>query len=157
MADLSRAKIDSWLASLPDDVRSAIPEEDFDDGAAAEATRAMSGVSGAREVLVALEGAEDSFTQIGRAGRLRFLAWFAARPYSDAGAMRIMTGGDDDGSGDGAGVLGKVAPLFAADLRAFVEALGPRAARLAVDGETLAAVTGAGFDVASEMGMGGGL
>jgi hypothetical protein len=64
--------------------------------------------------------------------------------------------GSTEGSTDGSD---KVAPLFMADIRALVGALGPRVAHSIVDASTLGIVKGAGFEVTSEFEMksGGGI
>jgi hypothetical protein len=107
------------------------------------------------------ERAED-FKNLGRAGRLRFLAWVRAQKYSDEGVfMAALVSdrlpGDEDEGGGVAGGDGrdKIAPFFYSDILAFAEALGPRIAAQIVDAQTLDAVAGASLEVASEFEMKG--
>lgn len=157
--------MDAWFGLLPADVASCMDAAEIA-GGEAEAARidaALPALGSGAEVLAYVADNQDSFLSIGRPGRLRFLAWLVAGGYPDREtAMLALSGSDaggDDGSGGSAGGVGKVAPYFKEDIRALVEAIGPRAARRIVDGGTLAAVTGAAYEVAGELEMrsGGGL
>lgn len=153
MTALEAEAIGAWLDRLPPDVRSAFPRgsEDVDPAAAARVAAGLAAAGGIESILSLVESIQDSFVSLGRAGRVRFLAWFASLTYPDrAEAFRVLL---DEGSEGDSGGFGKIAPVFLEDVRALMAALGPRAARGIVDGETLGAVAGAGFEVASDMDM----
>lgn len=164
MADLSKTGIESWLDRLPADVRSVM-EGDIDaapDPAAINFAAKMDEAANTPEVVEAqekmlelIEANGDLFEKLGRARRLRFLAWFVAKTYPDSSQpVRILIDGyDDEESQGGRGTIGKVSMILAEDLRALVAALGPRAAKLIVTEGTLEAVTGAGYEVTTEMEM----
>jgi hypothetical protein len=104
----------------------------------------------------------DGFIKIGRAGRLRFLAWVKAKNYGDIGAFmgalvtdKLPGDEDDGGAVEGGDGRDKIAPFFYSDILAFAEALGPRIAAQIVDAQTLEAVAGASLEVASEFEMKG--
>jgi len=153
MADLMKDSIQAWLERLPEDVRSAIPDGAAGDEDAAKAvTEGIKGLATPEQVLEFVDGNGDSFVAMGRARRVRFLAWFASRTYpSRTESFVALTDGE---AGDGGqGGRGKVAPFFLEDVRALVEALGPRAARGIVDAAAIEAVAGAGYEVQSELEM----
>jgi len=152
MADLRKETIDAWFGRLPADVRSAMPDGTAgEDPAGLAATEGLKGLSTPEDILTYVAGNQDLFLGMGRARRVRFLAWLTKRTYPEKiGVLEVLTDGGEDG---GQGVMGKVAPVFLEDIRAIVEALGPRAARGIVDADTIAAVAGAGYELASEMDM----
>ncbi|MBY3433165.1 hypothetical protein HFN89_03080 [Rhizobium laguerreae] len=107
------------------------------------------------------ERAED-FKNLGRAGRLRFLAWVLSQKYSDIGAFmgalvsdKLPGEEEEGGAVEGGDGRDKIAPFFYSDILAFAEALGPRIAAQIVDAQTLDAVAGASLEVASEFEMKG--
>lgn len=153
MADLGTEAIGAWFEFLPADVRAAFPDAAAggDASSAALVSGIMKPFARPEEVLAAVSANQDSFIALGRAARVRFLAWFARLTYPDhAEAFRLLVDGDSTGD---AGGVGKVAPVFMEDVRAIMASLGPRAARGIVDAETLGVVTGAGFEVVSDMDM----
>jgi len=151
MIDLRENAVQSWLRLLPDDLRSVLGEVTPDqDGNAAALVGDFGDDPAPDDVLAAVEKHQDSILSLGRARRVRFLAWFARRTYPHStGAFEILT--DEDGGEDG--VLGKAGPVFAEDIRAIVAVLGIRAARQIADVETIEMIAGAGFEVTSEMEM----
>lgn len=151
MADLRKDSIEAWFGCLPDDVRSALPDgTDGDVEAAMAVTEGLKGLSSPEDILSFVAFNQDSFLSMGRARRVRFLAWLAKRTYPEKiGVIDVLT----DENGDGQGVMGKVAPVFLEDIRAIVEALGPRAAKGIVDADTIAVIAGAGYELKSEMDM----
>jgi|HigsolmetaAR206D_1030411.scaffolds.fasta_scaffold00580_7 hypothetical protein len=152
MVNLDTAAVQAWFDRLPDDARSAMPDGvDGDETIAMAFVGAVGKARDAADVLAAVETHQDSLARMGRARRIRFLAWFAARAYpQDTKAFDILTGKD---SGDDDGSLGIAAPIFRQDIEALVMALGPRAARQIVGPESLGLVAGAGYEVASELEM----
>jgi len=152
MADLRKDTMEAWFERLPDDVRSALPDGTAGAEAAGLAvTEGLKGLKTPEEILSYVAVNQDSFMDMGRARRVRFLAWLAKRTYPEKiGVLDVLT---DEGGDGGQGVMGKVAPVFLEDIRAIVEALGPRAARGIVDADTIAAVAGAGYELASELEM----
>ena len=155
MQALAKDSMEAWFGLLPDDVASCMEKPGPEGQAEADAiAAALPGLGNGAELVGYVSSNPQPFIEIGRARRIRILAWLAAGDYPDkAAALQALAG--EDGSGEGGSAAGteKVAPYFKEDIRAFVEALGPRAARGIVDAATLAAVTGAGFEVAGELEM----
>lgn len=161
MAKLDKDSMSAWFGLLPPDVASCMEISELSQGESEARSIAMAlpGFKNGGELLGYVSEFPDSFKSIGRARRLRLLAWLVAGKYPDkAKAMQALAETDEGSEGSGGGV-GKIAPYFKADIRALVEAVAPRAARRIVDGATLAAVTGAAYEVAGELEMrsGGGL
>jgi len=164
MTKLDKDSMSVWYGLLPADVASCIEISELGEGES-EATAivgAIKGFKNGEDVVGFVAQNPERFLTIGRARRLRFLAWLMAGNYPDKGmALQALANPDDEeqGSEGAAGGVGKVAPYFKEDILALVEALGPRAARRIVDVGTLAAVTGAAYEVAGELEMrsGGGL
>jgi len=150
---LKKETLAAWHGLLPQDVASFM-EKPSDEGQDA-ADRIATGIGTLKDgkaVINFVKENGDSFIEMGRTRRVRFLAWLAARDYPDKKEV-LSAISDGEGGGKGAGEAGVAAPYFLEDIRALVEALGPRAARLIVDAETLAAVKGAGYEVTSELEM----
>nr|WP_250807998.1 hypothetical protein [Neorhizobium tomejilense] len=152
-----------WRAAQPDYIASVTGEPPSADPAFVElvAKRLPTLTTAAAALDFAGENA-DGFIALGRAGRLRFLAWVLSRQYSDIEDFKNdlvtdrLPGEDEAGegtvSGDG---RDKIAPFFYSDILALAEALGPRIANQIVDAQTLDAVAGASLEVASEFEMKG--
>lgn len=161
MAFLAKESVEAWYRLLPEDVASAMEPPGEREAEASEAVLSgIAAVATGRQAVALVEEKADSFVAMGRARRIRFLAWLAARDYPDVvEALDAITGDGTSESGAGGGGAGKVAPYFREDVRALVEALGPRAARGFAIRANLAAVAGAGFEVAGELEMksGGGI
>lgn len=156
MASLGKESMEAWYGLLPADVASCMDRPGNDGQAEADAiAAAMPAIKDGSALLQYVSGNVESFIAIGRARRIRILAWLAAGDYPDKmKALKSLSDTDTSGGADGgAGGAQKVAPYFKEDIRAFVESLGPRAARGIVDAATLAAVTGAGYEVAGELEM----
>jgi len=157
MANLSKTGIESWLERLPDDVKSIMTDavdDKIDPEAVAFASK-LSKIDDNQKVLELVEANLHLFEGFGRARRIRFLAWFASRTYPDSmEPFQILLNGEEaEDSGGERGAIEKVSMILAEDVRALAAALGPRAARQIVTGESLEAVTGAGYEVTSEMEM----
>lgn len=156
MASLGRESMEAWYGKLPDDIASCMEKPGAEGQVEADAiTSALPSLGGGTAVLEYVSGNDESFVTIGRARRIRFLAWLAARDYPDkVKAIQALTDAESSsGEGGSGGGVQKVAPFFKEDIRALVQALGARAARRIVDADTLAAVTGAGYEVAGELEM----
>lgn len=157
MANLSKTGIESWLDRLPDDVKSIMTDvidEKMDSDAIAFASK-LTKVADTEQVLELVEANVHLFEGFGRARRIRFLAWFASRsyPHSMEPFQSLFNGEETGDTGGERGAIEKVSMILAEDVRALAAALGPRAARQIVTGESLDAVTGAGYEVTSEMEM----
>lgn len=158
MDDLSKKGIESWIDLLPDDIRSIMgdPIDAATDAAAASFVAKIKDAKEPEDVLDLVEANLDLFEGFGRARRIRFLAWFASRTYPDSmEPFRVLVedARDDEDSSGGRSSVGKVSMILAEDMRALAAALGPRMARRIVTGGTLEAVTGAGYEVTTEMEM----
>jgi len=155
MQALARDSMEAWFGLLPDDVASCMEKPGQDGQAEADAIAAgLLSVGSGSDLVTYVAGNQDSFIAIGRARRIRILAWLAAGQYPDkVAALQALSGEEGAGEGGSAAGTDKVAPYFKEDIRALVEALGPRAARGIVDAATLAAVAGAGYEVAGELDM----
>jgi hypothetical protein len=156
MANLSKTGIESWLDRLPDDVREVMadPIDAAADPAAIAFAAEIAAVEDLAKVLDLVENNLALFEGLGRARRIRFLAWFASRTYPESlDLFRVLVEGYDDEDSGGRGAIEKVSMILAEDMRALAAALGPRAARQIVTGGTLEAVTGAGYEVTTELEM----
>jgi hypothetical protein len=152
MPELSGDKIRSWHERLPSDIRSVIPE-DFgtNDEACNDVGFTLESI--ALSVLPDfIHENSEVFAVMGRARRIRVLAWMANRAGAN-GSLLLNEIINEEGDGSGDFGTGKVAPLFREDLRALAEALGPRMARLQVSGGTLTAVLQAGYVAEAEAQM----
>jgi hypothetical protein len=160
---LRKDRLEKWRAVQPRDVASATEDPVDTDPAFVElVAKRLPTFRTAVSVRDFVAGKAEEFVALGRAGRLRFLAWVLRQKYSDEDEFMIALisdrmAGDDEGDGGGASGTGleRVAPFFYSDLLAFAEAIGPRVAAQIVDVNTLEAVSGASLDVASEFEMKG--
>lgn len=153
MVGLGKDSMEAWFGLLPEDVASCMERPGEEGQAEAEKVEAaLRSITNSSALVEFISGNEDAFISMGRARRIRFLAWLAAGDYPDK-VKAIMHLSDTESTGDGAGGAGKIAPYFKEDIRALVEALGPRKSRAIVDAATLAVITGAGLDVAGELEM----
>jgi hypothetical protein len=160
---LSKDRLAKWREVQPRDV-SAVTEDpvSIDPTFVELVAKRLPTLKTAEAVLdFAGEHAED-FKNLGRVGRLRFLAWVLAQKYNDIGAFmgalvsdKLPGEEEDGGSVEGGDGRDKIAPFFYSDILAFAEALGPRIAAQIVDAQTLDAVAGASLEVASEFEMKG--
>lgn len=160
---LDRERLEKWRSVQPSDIAavSEIPEKTDPAFVALVAEKAPTFKS-AGEIIDFVGSSAESFIELGRAGRLRFLAWVLGRKFDDSKDFMIalMSGNIEDegdkGSADGSGEgLERVAPFFFSDLLAFAEALGPRMAAQIVDSRTLDIVTMAGAEASNEFEMKG--
>ena len=162
---LKKERLEKWKSVHPSDISSVMelnPVENTEFTALVAAK--IPEFKSAANVLEFVESNGKEFEELGRAGRLRFLAWVLAQKYNDIRDFMIaLKSGNnkEDGSEEdegekssGEGVKG-AAPFFYSDLIAFAEALGPRFAAQIVDAQTLDIVTGASLEVANDMEMKG--
>lgn len=161
MQFLSKENLVQWKEKLPDDVLTCLDEiKDEGQAAADELSASFGKLTTPDDFLEFVTANQDKFIEIGRTRRIRFLAWCTARLYSDKiGREKLFSAltesGSDDSDGEGGGRK-KIAPVFLADIQAFAEAIGPRAAALIVDENTLSTIAGVGFEIASDLEMRGG-
>jgi hypothetical protein len=160
MQFLSKENITQWKEKLPDDVLACLDDSlDEGEGEAAEIIAAMQNLKTADEFAEYILGNQDKFIVIGRTRRIRFLAWCTRRFHSDKiGRERLVSAITDSSSDEGDGDNGgreKVAPLFLSDIQAFAQAIAARAAGLIVDESTLSTIAGVGFEIASDLELGG--
>lgn len=127
--------MDAWMSLLPSDVRSSLGDLTSDEDS--DAVRFSAGLRGEMDLHEILEYVRDRgsiIARLGRPRRVRFLSWVAGRTYGvHPHVFRLLVDEDEEGSGD----VGEAVPLFAEDVRAVAESLGPRAARAIADGATL--------------------
>lgn len=149
MADLSLNAMAAWLDRLPDDIRSAVGDVAAgDDDRLAELSAVLSAAPADRLSVIVSERADD-FMAMGRARRLRFLAWVARRTYPESGLLFRALAEDDDEGGQSGG-RSKIAPYFLEDVKALVNVLGPRVAMQVVNGDNLGAVVRSSYELQSE-------
>lgn len=148
---LSKEELDSWFNLLPMDVASSMekPRDEEQEAVDKIADKIKSITDGNSAVKVVKENPEV-FIDMGRPRRIRFLAWISAKDYPDRDKVFTeLFSGEADESGSGGN--DKAGPYFKEDVRALVEALGPRAARLIVDAETVDMVKTASFEATNEL------
>lgn len=160
---LRQERLAKWRAVQPKDIASVTEDPQSTDTAFVElvANRIATITTAAAALDFAGENAEG-FISVGRAGRLRFLAWVLSKKFpdekdfmADLVSDRPAGDGEDDGTVSGGDGRDKIAPFFYSDILAFAEAIGPRIASQIVDSQTLDAVAGASLEVASEFEMKG--
>lgn len=155
MSWLTKTSMEQWFALLPEDVASCMAQEDIKHSDQDEDfSKRIEELKSGQEILSFILSNADAIAEFGRPKRIRFLAWIASRDYPDVvQALQAITDDERAGSGGAADGSEKVAPLFLSDIRALVEALGPRVAASIVDASTLTAIRHAGFEVANEFEM----
>ena len=146
--------IKAWAAMLPPDFAAEIGAPPGESGDYLSAiSSALPSLKDSRSVLAFVAGNEDAFVGIGRAGRIRFLAWYRSQGHADSAmAIESLT----ESEGDGGSGTSKVAPYFKSDMEAIAAALGRRMARGMVDTYTLDVIAGASYEAVAAMEMRGG-
>ncbi|TLX16901.1 hypothetical protein [Rhizobium sp. MHM7A] len=157
---LSKEALEAWRATLPDDVLTCIETIDDSGQEAADfISKFLPDLKNSDDFSGLVSANREKFMEMGRARRIRFLAWCAAKFHSDKDErLRLIskiteTGSSEEGSGSGNQSVGI---LFLEDIKAFAAAMGPRAAALIVDENTLSTVAGVGLEMASDMELRGG-
>lgn len=154
MLDLSEHAMAAWAAKLPDDVRAVISGGDEASPEGSGGLRAALASAPPSAVPGIVRGDADGARALGRAGRLRLMAWMAASEERP-GAVFSRLVGEGEGEGeDSEGAPGgdPVGILFLEDLKAIAEAVvGPRMSRRMVDDHTLGAVAEAAATLESDM------
>lgn len=150
----------AWRSKIPDDILICVDDiTDEGQDAADFIAKLLPNAQTPDDYLEIVKNNQDKFIEMGRARRLRFLAWCNARLYRDK-AERIKLNiaftqldKTEDGSGTGTGSAG---PYFLEDIKAFAEAIAPRAAALIVDEDTLKTISGVGIELENNRKMNGG-
>jgi hypothetical protein len=157
---LSKEALEAWRATLPDDVLTCIDAiDDSGQDAADFISKFLPDLKNLDDFSGLVSANREKFMEMGRARRIRFLAWCTAKFHSDKDErLRLIskiteTGSSEEEGGSGAQNVGI---LFLEDIKAFAAAMGPRAAALIVDENTLSTVAGVGLEMASDMEMRGG-
>lgn len=151
--------MEAWHGRMPPDVRAAIPE-DFRDGAdeygALSERIAAAKVEDAHRI-VASEA--DLFRRMGRARRLRFLAWAAKRSTPDrpsAWARLFEKDSESEGGGEGTATgVDDIVDLFIDDIRCLKDPLAALVVVRIGDGENVRIVARAAQDVIEAPAPGG--
>lgn len=150
MIDLKKDSMEAWWRLLPSDFKKQVSLDSAGDEARLTEISERLAKCSYEEVVEILETDADLFIEMGRARRIRFLAWMASRTYPDSGALfRTLTSESEDG-GDQEGA-GKVAPYFKEDIVAIVQAIGPRAAKMIINQDNLNQVVQASYEIQSGM------
>lgn len=156
----SKEGLQAWREKMPDDVLECIAPIDDEGQAAADfIAQFLGGLNSPEDFLKVIEDHQQKFIDMGRSRRIRFLAWCSAKFYSHKETrLRLINAITETGSGDEGDDTDSqaVGIMFLEDIKAFAEAIGPRAALLIVDENTLSTVAGVGLDVASDLEMRGG-
>ncbi len=144
----------AWRQQIPDDIVVCI-EEITDEGqeAADFIAKMLPAIEKPDDFLNLVKDNQEKFIEMGRARRLRFLAWCTARLYRETIEREklIVAITNLEKEGDGESSSGNAGPYFLEDIKAFAEAIGPRAAALIVDENTLKTISGVGFEIANEI------
>jgi len=148
---LGATEMEAWHGRMPADVRAAIPEdfrEGTEDYVALSARISAAKVEDAHRI-VASEA--DLFRRMGRARRLRFLAWAARRSTPDrpsawARLFEKDAEGEDGGEGTASG-LNDIVDLFIDDIRCLKDPLAALVVARIGDGENVRIVARAAQDV----------
>ena len=156
---LGATEMEAWHGRMPPDVRAAIPE-DFRDGAdeygALSERIAAAKVEDAHRI-VASEA--DLFRRMGRARRLRFLAWAAKRSTPDrpsAWARLFEKDSESEGGGEGTATgVDDIVDLFIDDIRCLKDPLAALVVVRIGDGENVRIVARAAQDVIEAPAPGG--
>jgi hypothetical protein len=156
MLDLSDGSISKWMSKLPQDVLAALAEGDAPSpGGAPALSAAFGGAVGAPQVPDLVREHPDEAKALGRAGRVRLMAWVADNSGDNPGPVfRRLVGevaADDDG---GAGSAGSdtVGILFLEDIRSIARNVtGPRVAARIVDDSSLSMAVEAAATLESDM------
>jgi hypothetical protein len=154
MSLLTLEKLKAWSDLLPPDFAAEIGEPDPAGSAhLAAISAALPALKDSSSVTSFVAENQDAFIGIGRAGRIRFLAWSRSLGHVESSALiaSLSEGDGDEGKG-----TTKVAPFFKSDLEALAAALGRRMARGMVDTYTLDVIAGASYEAVAAMDMRGG-
>ncbi|MTH96702.1 hypothetical protein [Roseibium sp. RKSG952] len=173
MVRLDKDSMDKWMMLLPGDLKGVVQEQTdcseeslkvVSDGLGELSS--LTGDGQVERVLDFVYRKQEDFANLDRARRIRFIAWMSGRPHSLSPKhlailfdpkRRYAAAGEDEEDGDaGDSTMEKIAPVFLQDVVELMQALGPRAARTIFDGETLAIVATAGFEMAQKSTPGAG-
>ena len=151
-------EMEAWHGDMPPDVRAAIPE-DFREGAD-EYGALSERISGTKVEdayrIVASEA--DLFRRMGRARRLRFLAWAAKRSMPDrpsAWARLFEKDAQSEGGEAGGSGVGDVVDMFVDDIRCLSAPLATLVIARIADGENVRVVASAAQEVIEAPAPGG--
>jgi hypothetical protein len=147
-------QLKAWADLLPADYAAEIG--DPDPSAAphlAVISAALPALKDSDSVLAFVSSNEDAFIGVGRAGRVRFLAWYMSLGLPERSAVmdRFSEGEEEGGRG-----TTKVAPYFKSDMEAIAATLGRRVAHGMVDTYTLEMITGASREAVEVIELRGG-
>lgn len=156
MSLLTLDSVKAWTALLPADFAAEVGEPDVEVGPFLKGiANALPALKDSTEIRDFIANNQDAFIGIGRAGRIRFLAWCRGQGHPDYRVfMEAITEGE--ASGDGSKGTTKVAPYFKQDIEAIAAVMGRRQAREMVDGYTLEVIAGASYEAISVLDMRGG-
>lgn len=154
MSLLTLDQLKAWADLLPADYAAQIG--DPDPAAAthlAMISAALPTLKDSDSVLSFVLSNEDAFIGAGRAGRIRFLAWYMDLGLPERAVLidRLTEGDEEGGRGSG-----KVAPYFKSDMEAIAATLGRRVAHGMVDTYTLEMITGASREAVEVIELRGG-
>ncbi len=154
MSLLTLEKLKAWSDLLPPDFAAEIGEPEAGSAShLAAISAALPSLKDSSSVVAFVADNEDAFIGIGRAGRIRFLAWSRSLGHADSSSLIASL---SDGDGDEGKGTTKIAPFFKSDLEALAAALGRRMARGMVDTYTLDVIAGASYEAVAAMDMRGG-
>lgn len=150
-------EMEAWHGDMPPDVRAAIPEdfrEGADDYLALSDRISVAKVEDAYRI-VASEA--DLFRRMGRARRLRFLAWAAKRSTPDRPSAwaRLFEKDDGEDGEDGGSAVGDIVDMFVDDIRCLSGPLATLVIARISDGENVRIVASAAQEVIEAPAPGG--
>lgn len=162
---LNAESLTAWSSRLPDDVLGAIAAEGMVPPGGAEPGGLLLDLEGATpgQVPDIVRRHPEATQALGRAGRIRLMAWITTDPNPGTVLRRLV--GDDAVAaaeaegGEESGEAGRdaVGILFLEDIRALAEhVVGPRVARRMLDGTSLGLATDAAQTLEGEMTLGRG-
>lgn len=156
----SKEALEAWRSALPDDVLTCVDAIDESGQESADfIVKLLPELKTSDDFSGLVSAHREKFIKMGRPRRIRFLAWCSAQFYRNKDErLKLISKITETGSGEAESSSGtqSVGILFLEDIKAFAEAMGPRAAALIVDENTLSTVAGVGLEMASDLKLSGG-
>lgn len=160
MSWFTKEALVAWRNNIPDDIVVCIDDITDEGQAAADfIAKLLPNIKTSDDYVSVVRDNQEKFIEMGRARRLRFLAWCNARLYREKeNRIKVNIALTEVGSGDEEGSAGNggAGPYFLEDIKAFAEAIGPRAAAIIVDENTLKTIAGVGMQMENDRKMNGG-
>jgi hypothetical protein len=140
--DLSSRHVKEWRGRLAPNVMSAIVDDATPDGDVLVGGMVAELQSAApRRVLSVFDRHADAIAGMGRARRVRLMAWMVNRFWPDTNIARdLMREGEGEGEGQGGDGRSKIAPLFRVEYEALMAIVKPYVVNNTQSHETVGAL-----------------